>query len=61
MFSHRRDALPRIMFLIRAEAAISRGVKMLPTVLFETLLSAVTAFAQLGETPDQCQMRYGLG
>jgi hypothetical protein len=43
----------------RAEVALSSGMKMGSTVLFEIPLSTVTAFARLGETPDQCQMRYG--
>lgn len=34
-------------------------MKIFAVVSFGILLSAVTASARLGETPDQCQMRYG--
>ena len=34
-------------------------MKIFANAIFGILLSALTTFARLGETPDQCQMRYG--
>jgi hypothetical protein len=42
-----------------AEAALEAGMKIFANAIFGILLSALAAFARLGETPDQCQMRYG--
>jgi hypothetical protein len=39
-----------------AEAALKAGMKIFVNAIFGILLSALMAFARLGEAPDQCQV-----
>lgn len=45
---------------MRAKYAYSHAMRLLLSVLAGILIPATSCFARLGETPDQCSMRYGL-